>query len=169
MYWITDEVLSRAHGVSAAVHRQRDPRTEGGLVRGQKGDGLRHLLGGAGAAQRMRGARALQKGRVGRLVHAAALVNVRDDDAGVDRVDTDMLGSQLQCHATSHLSGNSVVCLFCALQNSDFTSWKQCCGSEMFIPDQGSDFSYSGYLINLWETRKEKAWTLKNVQRLEIP
>lgn len=45
--------LSGAHCVPAAVHGQGDPGGEGGLLRGQEGDGARNLLGVAGAAERV--------------------------------------------------------------------------------------------------------------------
>jgi len=38
------ERLSGAHGMTAAVHRQRHTRAEGGLLRGKKRHLLRHLL-----------------------------------------------------------------------------------------------------------------------------
>ena len=97
------ERLSGAHGMTAAVHRQRDPRAEGGLLRGEKRHRLRHLLHGAGAAQRVRRLGAFQEGRVGRLVQAAALVYLRRHDAGIDRVDADTFGRQLQRHTAGDL------------------------------------------------------------------
>ena len=104
-----NKILSWAHCVSAAVYGKRNTRAKGGLIRRQKGDGFRHLLGGAGAPKRMRRARTLQECRVGRFVHAATLVDVGDDDAGVDRVDADILGSELKSHATGHLGGSEFV------------------------------------------------------------
>ena len=95
--------LSGAHGVSATVHGQRDPGAEGGVVRGEEGDGARHLGRLAGPPQRVRRLGVLQELVVLLLVEAAALLQLGDDDAGVDAVDADLLGRQLQRHAPGEL------------------------------------------------------------------
>lgn len=82
--------------MATAVNGQRYPRAESGLLRGQKGNRLRHLLHGARPAQCVSGLGPLEECRVGLVVQPASPVDVRDNDAGVDRVDTDALRRQLQ-------------------------------------------------------------------------
>ncbi len=82
--------------MATAVNGQRYPRAESGLLRGQKGNRLRHLLHCARPAQCVRGLGPLEECRVGLVVQPASPVDVRDNDAGIDRVDTDALRRQLQ-------------------------------------------------------------------------
>src|SRR5215218_8108976 len=95
--------LARAGLRAAAVDGMRRARYPRGAVGGEEEYQLRDLFGRADAPERVRRLRVFEEGRVSLVRHAAAAVNVCDDDAGVDGVDAYALGRELQRGAAREL------------------------------------------------------------------
>lgn len=74
------EPLARAHRVTASVDWQRSAGDERSLVARQENDCIGKLVDGSGTTQGVSSLRVLKELGVGRLIHAAALVEIRHSD-----------------------------------------------------------------------------------------
>src|SRR3712207_1956663 len=88
---------------AAAVDGVRRARYPRGAIRGEEEYQLRDLFGRADTAEGVRRLRVFEEVRVRLVGHAAAAVNVRDDDAGVDGVDAYALRGEFERGAAREL------------------------------------------------------------------
>ena len=107
--YATISFLTRAGLRAASIYRNAVAGDPGGLVGGQEQDQFRGLLGLPHAAQGMGLLGMLQEGLVLFLAHPGSLVQVRQDHAGIDGVDSDAEGGQLQGRAARELVDRRLV------------------------------------------------------------
>jgi hypothetical protein len=88
--------LPKAGQVSPAINRNRLARNPAGGWREEKCNQIRDFLGWTGTAQRVRGLGALDELRVLAGVHAAAAMEIGDHDTGIDGVDADAFGREVE-------------------------------------------------------------------------
>jgi hypothetical protein len=92
--------LARAQALAASIHADHltgdEPGPRAGQERNEVGDVIRGGEGPRGSAQRVRDVcAAVDEGIIGLVAHAAALLQRRDGDTGVDVVDPDAVGCQV--------------------------------------------------------------------------